>query len=648
MKHSIFRQTIGVFVATILLASITAGVISLVYDARRIGLQNARYARGGASVAAQVIENVDFDKLQSSDTDELYTKTRNVLRSICQSLELEYLYLYIPNQDEQNIRFIMTVASDDEKDKTVGAERGLGIVVPRILTEQEQAALNGDELAKAYAENNSFGSVYSWSYPVRDSEGNVIALIGSDYRANAIYLQTIQETLLIIIPMVAVLLLVFVVELVAMRRKIFVPVKQISNRMKGFVSDGGANFEPLNIHSGDEMQEIADAFVKMSEDISNYLINIEKLTAERVQANVELEIASRIQCGIVPERTVLTGEHYETCAVARPAREVGGDFYDCFTRNDGSVCVVIGDVSGKGVAAAMFMAMAKTLLKDCLNSGLSPAEALNTVNDELCRSNPESMFATVFAAVLDVSSGTLHYANAGHTRPVIFGNGAKFLNVDSGIALGLFEDADIINCSVTLENNSGVLIYTDGATESVNAQNEFFGEKRLLSAVSETSGAEQSVKSLSDSVWSFADGAEQFDDYTVLALYYSGNSKRILKLNPELTSLSEIQNEAQKNAEKSSRCSKIMLVCEEVFVNIVSYSGASCAEVSFENSNGRLSIEFSDDGVPFNPLSQEPQEKEFEDLEIGGMGIGLIKQIADNVEYRYENNMNILTLEFDL
>ncbi|MCH5210844.1 MAG: SpoIIE family protein phosphatase [Oscillospiraceae bacterium] len=646
MKHSIFKQTITVFVTAILLAVMTAGAISLVYDARRIGLQSARYARGGASVAAQVIESVDFSKLQSSD--ELYTKTRKMLRSICRSFELEYLYLYIPNQSEQNVRFIMTVAFDDEKDKIVSEERGLNVEVPRILTEQEQTALNGDELAKAYTENNSFGSVYSWTYPVRDSDGNIIALIGSDYRTDVIYHQEIQEALLIIIPMIAVLLVVFLVELIAMRRKIFVPVKQISNRMKGFVTEGGANFEPLNICSGDEMQEIADSFEKMSEDIREYLSSIEKLTAERVQKNVELEVAGRIQSGIVPLETVLTDEHYEIYAKAQAAKTVGGDFYDCFKRQDGNVCVVIGDVSGKGIAAAMFMAMAKTMLKDYLNSGLNPAEALNTVNDALCSSNPEGMFATVFAAVLDTSSGILSYANAGHTRPVIFGEDADFLEVDSGIALGIFEDAGIIDGSVKLETNSGILIYTDGVTESVNTQNDFFGDERLKSAIQDASGAEQAVKNLDDRVWTFADGAEQFDDYTVLALYYSGNSKRTVSLEPELSALSELREEALKYAGKSSDGRKVYLACEEVFVNIVNYSKATDINTSFENRNSVLVIAFSDNGIPFNPILSEQADKDFDELDNGGMGIGLIKQLADTVNYKRENDMNILTLEFVL
>lgn len=134
----------------------------------------------------------------------------------------------------------------------------------------------------------------------------------------------------------------------------------------------------------------------------------------------------------------------------------------------------------------------------------------------------------------------------------------------------------------------------------------------------------------------------------LLALYYKGNSRHTIKLKPELSSLSELQKEALKNAGKSANSNKIMLVCEEVFVNIVSHSGASCTEVSFENRNDRLTVEFSDDGVPFDPLSSKPQNKEFEDFENGGMGIELVKQLAENVKYRHENNMNILTLEFTL
>ena len=645
MKHSIFRQIIAVFVAAIALASIVAGIFSFVYNSGMVVRRSSQYARAGALSAAQVIENLDFEKLKESDTSELYTKTREVLRAVCKSLDLEYLYIYEVNQRDRNvIRFVMTVASDDAHDENVAEVRGLGAVVPRVLTEQERMALLGEEHPVPYIEHNAFGDVYSWYYPIYDSNGNVSAIIGSDYSTAVLFDQAVRGTLVVIVSMIAVLLLVLMLVMIAMRRRIFVPIKLISNRMKGFVSDGGANFEPLGIRSGDEMQEIADSFEKMSADISEYLNSIERLTAERVQANVELEIASRIQCGIVPEQTALADERYEAYAVARPAREVGGDFYDCFTRGGNSVCIVTGDVSGKGVAAAMFMAMAKTMLKDCLQSGMSPADALNTANDALCKSNPEGMFATVFAAVLDADSGVLSYANAGHTRPVIFGRNAEFLDVDSGIALGLFEDAGIIDCTVSMEKNSGILIYTDGVTEAVNPRKEFFGEERLLSAVSGMHGAEQCVEALSAAVRGFSDDAEQFDDYTALALYYSGGST--VRLKPELSALSDLRGGIFKNAGDNAR--KIYLACEEVFVNIASYSGASAVEVSYEKTNGGLIVEFSDDGTPFNPVLAEQADKEFDELDGGGMGIGLVKQLTDRLEYKNVNGRNILTLEFAL
>ena len=647
MKHSIFKQTIAVFFAAILLAAIVSGIFSFAYNSVMTSRGSSNYAQASASSAAHLVESIDFDELKKSDTSELYIRTRRMLRNICEGFELEYLYMYEANPSEENIRFIMTVASDDEKDALVARERGLGTVVPRTLTAQELSALRGESNNKAYVEHNSYGDVHSWFYPVYSDDGGVVALIGSDYRHDTLLWRAARGALVAILSMIAVLLLVFLTALIAMRKKIFVPIKRISNRMNDFVTDSGAKLEPLNITSGDEIQEIADSFEKMSADISDYLGDIERLTTERVQANVELEVASRIQRGIVPETTMLTASRYEVCAIAKPAKEVGGDFYDCFTRNDGSVCVVIGDVSGKGFAAAMFMVMAKTMLRDSLRSGLSPAKTLNSVNDALCKSNPEGMFATVFVGVLDLVSGTFSYANAGHTPPVIFGDETKFLEVDSGMALGLFEDTGIVDCSVKLKKDIGILIYTDGATEAVNAQKEFFGAERLLSAVRGASGAEHAVDILDDAVWSFADGAEQFDDYTALALYYKGGLKRTLALKPDLSALSEIKSAALGIAGGSPHGKKAVLACEEVFVNTVSYSRADDINVSFENRYGRLIVEFSDNGVPFNPLLSET-DKPFEELDSGGMGIGLVKQLTDAVYYKRENDRNILTLEFEL
>lgn len=649
-KHSILKQIIVVFFTAIILASIVAGIISFVYSTRLTSQRSSQYARVGALDAAHIIESVDFEALCASDTSELYIKTRSMLRDICRSLNLKYLYLYQVSPEEQEIQFVMTVATEDKEDANVAEKRGLGVTVPRVLTDQEQAALQGEQYPQAYIEDNDFGRVYSWFYPVYDEEERVIALVGSDYSTEQLFRQAVKGTLLLILPMIAVLLLVFLAALFAMQRKIFAPIKLLSDRMNSFVSDSGTNLLPLNIQSGDEIQEIADSFEKMSQDINDYLQRIEKLTVERVQANVELEVASRIQCGIVPSETILKEERYNIYACAKPAKEVGGDFYDCFVREDGSVCALIGDVSGKGVAAAMFMVMAKTMFRDCLTGGASPAEALNRINDAICQSNPEGMFATVFVAVLEPDSGLLHYANAGHTRPVLLAGGKEFLEVDPGIAIGLFEDAGITDNSILLEGDQGILIYTDGVTEAVNNQKKFFGEERLLTAVETASDAEQTVKILTERVTDFVDETPQFDDYTVLALYYSGHFyfHGELRLKPELSSLSQLRDAVLNASGNDPNAKKIYLACEEAFANIVNYSKATAIEVLIKKEDNSLTVKFTDDGIAFHPFSQEREEKEFEELDTGGMGISLIWQLTKTTDYNRIDDKNFLSLGFEL
>lgn len=649
IKHSIFKQIITVFVIAILLATIVAGVFSFLYSFRATVTRSARYARTGGLSAAQVIESIDYDKLKESNTSELYVKIRKELRNICQSCGLEYLYLYEVEPDEESIRFIIAVATDDEKDEDIIVERALGVVVPWVLTEQERAVLFDEEYTRPYIEDNVFGKVYTWYYPVYDDNGDIIALIGSDYSTNAVLRNAAHITVVIVLCMTAVFLLVFLIALLPMYRRIFAPIKLISYRMRGFVTDSGTNLEPLHIHSEDEIQEIADSFEKMSEDIANYLDRIEQLTTERVQKNVEMEVAGKIQNGIVPAETVLNDGSCAVYANAKPAKEVGGDFYDCFKNRDGNICVVIGDVSGKGFAAAMFMVMTKTMIRDCLLSGMNPADALNVVNSALCDSNPEGMFATAFAATLDPCSGLLHYANAGHTRPVIIQGSAELMNVDPGIALGLFEDADIADYSLQMEKSSCILIYTDGVTEAVNTQNQFFGEKRLLSAVGAGGdGAGHIVKALDKAVHDFTESAEQFDDYTVLALYYRGVSMQTLQLKPEHSSLPQLRDAVMQAADGGLGSKKIYLACEEVFANIADYSGATAVEVTIAKQNNRLTVKFADDGDSFNPLEAEPIEKDFEELDSGGMGISLVRQLADTLDYKRTDNRNVLTLGFVL
>ena len=244
-----------------------------------------------------------------------------------------------------------------------------------------------------------------------------------------------------------------------------------------------------------------------------------KLTIERARAGTLSATAREIQNGIVPQTKDYSETGVEIFAFAQPAKAVGGDFYDIIPLKDARIGIVVGDVSGKGVPAALFMSVVKTMIKDRLLSGTPPEEALNAVNDEVCEANPEGMFATVFAGVFHVQDGRLEFANAGHTPPVKIGGENSFLKPDAGMAIGLFEDAGIIYEEVFLKKGEGMFFYTDGATEAINAAKESYGERRLLK-VCAGSTAKSLVENVTADVAGFTHGLDQFDDLTMLALFY--------------------------------------------------------------------------------------------------------------------------------
>ncbi len=249
-----------------------------------------------------------------------------------------------------------------------------------------------------------------------------------------------------------------------------------------------------------------------------YVVN-KRMASQKAREDAFMETARDIQSGMVPPETAYEKENVRIEAISRPAKAVGGDFYDIIPLDDGRFGIVMGDVSGKGVPAALFMSMVKTMVRDRILSGMSVERTLNEVNDELCASNPKGMFATVFAGVFDENSGELTFANAGHMPPVKTGADASFVEVDSGCAIGLFEDAGIICQKVVLKKGEGILLYTDGTTEAVNLQKEPFGEKRLLQAVS-GQDSKSLIEKVAADVIKFSGGQEQFDDLTLLMLSF--------------------------------------------------------------------------------------------------------------------------------
>ena len=405
----------------------------------------------------------------------------------------------------------------------------------------------------------------------------------------------------------------------------------------------------------DEITDMESSFYEMTGNIRKYVEDIRTLTSDKVQVETQLDVARKIQNGLIPMENYALGDGYEIYGIENPARAVGGDFYDIFRLDNNRVCLVIGDISGKGVSAAMFMVMVKTGIRENLRAGRSPQETFSSLNREICFSNPENMFATVAILILDTETGIVQYLNGGHESPLLLSETADYLERCWGIALGLFDDSVAGEKEIRLKDGEGLLLFTDGVTEAINDEKEQYGKERLKElAMNHYSGhgnrydSEGLVKDMTESLAGFCGEAEQFDDITCVALVFRENDKERRRLKVELSSLSVIKDTILSSIRDEERAKLIILVCEEIFTNIVNYSGAK--EVSFycERTEKLYSVSFTDDGVPFDPVNCNLKDKRFEELDTGGMGIKLARMNTKEMSYTRTGGRNQLLLRFEL
>lgn len=658
-KISINRWIIRCFLVILALSVILSAAANL-YEAYRNTIQ------WGSQTALHCSSNIvnllkhqwgGLDALDQPGADDLYTEARYVLRLLCQSYDLDSLYLFRPDPQTSSRYYYVCVFSDEKKDEIARETMSRAAEANVTLQPGEQALLDGSAEIQQALRNNRFGAGYTWLAPYWNEDGSLRAIIGMDCSLDSILRETLKAFLADIVPFVLSLCLGLLILLLLVRRRIIRPIRAISDSMNRFAMDSRHKPEPLSIPYRDEIGDIASSFEKMTGDISTYVNSIEALTRQQVESDVQLELARRIQSGLVPPRTNLSGEGFCLTAMTRPAKAVGGDFYDCFTREEGTVCIVMGDVSGKGITAAIFMSMIKTVIRQKLLLGLSPAEALDQTNTEICAQNPENLFATAFVAVLNPVTGELRYANAGHNYPVLLKKEPEYLMPHSGTALGLFDDPDLKEETLLLNPGEGILLYTDGLTESVNPENVFYGKKRLLDALSgkweETDPAESTLLRISRSVHDFCGACEPFDDMAALALFRKEIPEPPSPADPGWRSLpvtleafAAVRGAAFALAGDTPPVRRALLACDEWIANVVSYSGAKQFAFSVRREEETLLLAFSDDGMPYDPTENQEELADFDDLDQGGMGLSLIRQTASRMEYSRSENRNILLLWF--
>jgi sigma-B regulation protein RsbU (phosphoserine phosphatase) len=388
------------------------------------------------------------------------------------------------------------------------------------------------------------------------------------------------------------------------------------------------------------------------------------IEAQKDRMQSELNVGRKIQLDMVPrDFPAFPGrEDIDIYAMLRPAREIGGDLYDFFEKSPDEICICVGDVSGKGVPAALFMAVTKTLLKSTAPDDPSPASIITRVNDEISRDNPNVMFVTLFFGILNLTSGTLTYTNAGH-NPSFIKRKDELIRLDNlhGPVVGAMEGIAYGEDTVSLTNGDIIIAYTDGITEAINSAEELFDEDRLRDCLIRS---HDTLKSLVDAtvaaVDDYAGDAEQFDDITMLAALYLGDDEAEAHNFMTLTiknDLDEVQraiehfgNFADDINLPEALVNVLNMVFDELLANIISYGylddDEHLIEIKLDCSSDRMILLLSDDGKPFNPLSLASPDTSasLEDREIGGLGIHLVKSMMDSVEYQRQQNKNVLTL----
>lgn len=647
-RHSILKRfAIGTFFVLFV-----TGVVST-YIVYRVNV-NSLYEKGADLITRaefhyiETLGDYTYEESYASEDAKYYSDLVNSMHEFCLLSGMDNMYLYTVDPGRTTRTYLFAITADEAKEGLLASTRSFGDVSTAPFSPEELRTLDGEIVVEPEEVDNEFGHYYSWYRLVDLPDDKGSAVLGLDESVEWSDRVINNDVALFLLVISGFLVCIAWIEVVLLKRNVVVPIREVTAHMNEFIANGAVS-HTLEVRTNDEIGEIAEAFNKMTSDIERYVKRIEQMTEERVAAVTELQVAKRIQQGLVPASKHLEGEGFEAHAFARTARAVGGDFYDLFELEDGRVAFVLADVSGKGMSAALFMSMFMTLLHEKLIKEADPAQALNEANDSVARSNPENMFVTILAAVFDPTTNVLTFANAGHMPPLVVGKG--YLDPDPGIALGLFEDADIKNESRVLMPGEGIVLYTDGVTDANDTEKQFFGEERLAQAVATSSGAKEAVETIVATVDAFTGDAEQFDDLTLMSLFAKKSDRTTWKvsLKPELGSFEVVGSYLKELcSDNDAVLKRVMLACDEGFANVVYYSEASAVEFAIECAGSWLVVRMSDDGVPFDPLSYDAKEREFEDLEFGGMGISFIKQSCDEVSYSYENDKNVLEMRFSL
>ncbi len=702
MKKRKFRYSLSamiIFGILFLIAVMEIGAAAIGYTVFT-DVTTRQYETSAHYTANTIANLIDGDTLeqylQTGEKDENYRSTESTLQTIVDNSGSVVIYVTQVNPEQKERTTIYAV---------VNSESGLDqYPLGHVTRVSDEFLENYGEVVEGTAGDSSvsghsedLGDYITVMSPMYDSSGKLVAVCNVVKTLDFVVSGRTQFLKQLLIWALFLSILTGSINIILLRKRIVMPLRTISDETVRFTSKKQAETshlaEQLNMHN--EIGDLAEAVDKMERIIIQDMTDIIKVTKERNRIGAELNIAKNIQSNVLPHicETFPGRSEIDLCAIMHPAREVGGDFYDCFFLDQNRFCMVIADVSDKGVPAALFMMNSKVLLKTSAMASGDPAEILARVNRILCENNESGMFITVWLGILDLSTGVIRASNAGHEYPMIREgkNDFRILKDRHGLVLGAFEEAVYTNYEISLSPGDRLFLYTDGLAEASDPEKNQFGLDRMLQSLNSCPelSPEGQVHQIMADVDRFVNDAPQFDDTTILALRYNGpvsdpkNRETTEDFvnppeNPEesaptsespserdyfreelvvpavldsITTVTEFVNSRLDEMDGSPHASmQLSIIIDELMGNIINYGypdvPGSVTVLFRQTSETEVELTLMDHGIPYNPLEREDPDitASAEERSIGGLGIFMAKKFSDELIYRHEDGKNILTV----
>ena len=610
-----------------------------------------------------------LDRFPDFSEDAQYQTTLAVLDNFLEASDVTDLYLGMYSEEPSALIYI----ADPRADIGDIGSPGEWESVPEREAEK---FLNWDGTGTLYdiSRTEKYGWMCTAGVPIRNEKGEPIAYVLADVTLTEVAEGMKSFLIQYVIAMFITMNLYAVLLSLHMKKNLVKPIRAITNAAQDYVRARQAgeattdHFSMLNIRTGDEIENLSYVMADMERDLTVYMDNLTSITAEKERINTELDLARRIQADMLPNifPAFPDRKDFDIYASMKPAKEVGGDFYDFFLLDDSHLALVMADVSGKGVPAALFMMISKILVQNYVMSGMSPGKVLEVLNEQICENNREEMFITIWLGVLNLETGILTACSAGHEYPILKDPDGDFKMIKDqhSFVVGGFAGQKYREYTLQMDQGSKLFLYTDGVPEATNIREELFGMERTLRALNDAKeeAPDAIIRRVDRSVEYFVGEASPFDDMTMMCIEYKAKRKGGGSVMKELTVDAVGENLAAVtefvDAElEALDCPlktqfKIDVAVDELFTNVAQYAyvpdtGKVTVQFWVEENPTTAVITFIDRGKPFNPmLAKEPDVTlDVKNRAIGGLGIFMVKKSMDEMSYEYKDGQNIVRVK---